>query len=716
MVGAPHDANEVGYRAGSAYIFNRYGPWVEQVTSEQEDGWYGIGDEILMDIHYDSTVQVEGSPVLDLYLTQGKAAAHYVEGSGTKQLTFKYTVLEGHHSTDLGYNGIFALGGSLTGDDGVAASKLLPSPGRRHSLKGSKNLQIDGKRPVLLDTLHQVDSTDHQLVAVHWTYDEPIYTLDSTRIDVENGMLRAIEAIDSTHFITHIRPYHGQTVVTMLEGSVHDQASNAALKQEVSFGYHDTIPPQVEILASRTHFSDTVVTISLHMSEPVRGFSQEMIQVQHGYIHELTTQDSMAFTAQVVAIQEGMVALTVPKNSIQDLGGNINTTDVSTRFVYDATPPTTEITSTEGDTVGGRFMVNLLFSEAVWQLEASDIAVENGKIDYVETSDSTAFKVHLLGDSDGLISILVPFQVVVDQAGNGNQASSQWARYYDATAPSILSDQFFTLDEKTAVGTILGTLKAKETAGQLREWTILPGNEDGLFKVDSLRGKLSVAKAINVDADTTYALMVTVADHFYTSPPAFVRVQILDADQTPPSVQLSSPVADTVTGSFIINITFSEQVVGFSLSDIVVENAVISELTTEDSVRFWGEVLPSDEGEVVLTIPAATVEDSAGNGNLYEQTFAVVYQPPHARSIVLGISEQSFTNVKVYPNPTSGKLYLAIPDDFLAYQLMLVDQQGKIVHSVRNKNSLDLTSLPKGIYTLIIHSGSSEVSQKVILE
>ena len=64
------------------------------------DSTYAIGDILQFTVEYDETVEVSGSPFIELDIGGSTQSAAYVSGSGTQTLTFEYTVQEGDDDTD----------------------------------------------------------------------------------------------------------------------------------------------------------------------------------------------------------------------------------------------------------------------------------------------------------------------------------------------------------------------------------------------------------------------------------------------------------------------------------------------------------------------------------------------------------------------------------------------------------------------------------------
>ncbi len=74
-------------------------PTVVSVTGT--DGTYGAGDNIDLVIKFSETVNVQGSPTLQLETGTTDQLATYLSGTGTTDLTFRYTVQSGDASGDL---------------------------------------------------------------------------------------------------------------------------------------------------------------------------------------------------------------------------------------------------------------------------------------------------------------------------------------------------------------------------------------------------------------------------------------------------------------------------------------------------------------------------------------------------------------------------------------------------------------------------------------
>ncbi|GGF03030.1 hypothetical protein SAMN05443634_11166 [Chishuiella changwenlii] len=125
-------------------ISNTPAPRVIEVTSSNNDGTYGVGEVIQINVGFNQDVLVTGSPVLELETGDVKRNAIY-KGVENNIVRFEYTVEVGDVSADLDYTSSNALSeGSITSTtNNVAADLLLPIPGEVGSLGYNKSIVIN---------------------------------------------------------------------------------------------------------------------------------------------------------------------------------------------------------------------------------------------------------------------------------------------------------------------------------------------------------------------------------------------------------------------------------------------------------------------------------------------------------------------------------------------------------------------------------------------
>ena len=126
---------------------------VLSVSSPDDDGIYGTGRIVAVEVEFSGPVAVAGAPALALG-TDPPRSAEYRGGNGTSTLEFWYAVQPGDAAADLEYAGRSALmlpeGSSIRAAGGAGAITELPPAGSAASLGGSGNIGINGMlHPVL---------------------------------------------------------------------------------------------------------------------------------------------------------------------------------------------------------------------------------------------------------------------------------------------------------------------------------------------------------------------------------------------------------------------------------------------------------------------------------------------------------------------------------------------------------------------------------------
>ncbi|MFY0605454.1 MAG: choice-of-anchor D domain-containing protein, partial [Cyclobacteriaceae bacterium] len=107
--------------------------------------------------------------------------------------------------------------------------------------------------------------------------------------------------------------------------------------------------------------------------------------------------------------------------------------------------------------------------------------------------------------------------------------------------------------------------------------------------------------------------------------------------ESAPNVTITSTEAGaTVLTPFPITITFDEEVVGFTVSDITVTNGTISNLNTSDNISFTASVTPVADGRVTVTVASDVAQDLDGNDNNGSQLFSIFSCTINDESVLAG--------------------------------------------------------------------------------
>ena len=205
-------------------------------------------------------------------------------------------------------------------------------------------------------------------------------------------------------------------------------------------------------------------------------------------------------------------------------GASIGATVGITAFADDADSPDT-VSYTLDDSAGGRFAVDGL----------TGVVTVNGALDReaAATHDITVRAT----STDGSFQTQTFTITLLDVNDN---------------TPVISADQTFVVSGNASIGTSVGTATASDpdTSGFLQNWTIVSGNADGIFAIDSLSGEVTVVDPTNLEFATTstYDLVLSVADGVATSSSESVRILVTNPSESPFAADDGMDYVAAITG------------------------------------------------------------------------------------------------------------------------------------------------------------------------
>ncbi|MFT5091581.1 MAG: VCBS repeat-containing protein, partial [Porticoccaceae bacterium] len=238
------------------------------------------------------------------------------------------------------------------------------------------------------------------------------------------------------------------------------------------------------------------------------------------YVLTLTTSDgtntSAAETVTINLTDVNDEVPVVPSGQSFNLAENVaNTTVVGTVIATDADTGDSLNWSITGGNPGGTFAVN----SATGQITVAS----NLNLDFETTP---TFNVTLR---------------VEDAVGAFDTAIVTVSLLNQNEAPTA-DDAVFAVGEDAAPGLSIGVVAASDPdAGDTRSWSILSGNTNGAFSLNSLTGELTVASPSTLDFETTptYTLNVQAQDVGGLTDSATVVVNVSNVDEAPTTTGLA---------------------------------------------------------------------------------------------------------------------------------------------------------------------------------
>jgi hypothetical protein len=167
-------------------------PTVISVRCTGYSGNYGAGQRLYYVVEFDADVTVLGQPLLSLNAGGGSAATYY-SGSGTRELSFRYSVIPGHDTSDLGPYSSTALtsnGGTIMAESrpAVAADLRLPASFVKSADGGAIAVNTDA--PVVLEVYTNKASGDYGVgeeVVVTVQFSEAVDVVGTPSLPLSSG-------------------------------------------------------------------------------------------------------------------------------------------------------------------------------------------------------------------------------------------------------------------------------------------------------------------------------------------------------------------------------------------------------------------------------------------------------------------------------------------------------------------------------------------------
>ena len=537
--------------------------------------------------------------------------------------------------------------GNVTVD--VAAATLT-------DIAGNDNVAASQYKVVYDSTAPTVSFTGNTLINGTGTYtitfSEQVNDFIVSDITVTNASTSNFSAISSTAYTVQLTPVSDGAVTLNVAANVAtDLAGNNNLAGSVyNITYDGTKPTPT--LSGPTTPQNGPFTVNVSFDEDISGITLSDFAVGKGSGSNLqTVTANRAYSLTITPNTEGEVTVDFGGGGVSDTAGNGNASATQFKVTYDATKPTVVISST-AQRYNQAFEATFTFDEDINGFDQGDIAVTNGAASNVQTTSAKVYTATITPVSEGDVVVTVAADGVSDAANNGNAASSQYKVVYDTTGPTP---------------TVSGPTTPQNTAFTA---TIDFGEDASNFEVSDItviNASLSNFVATNAQ---TYTVLVTPSKegNVSVSVAASTATDIagnannvsdtfsVAYDTTGPTVTFSGPTTPQKTG-FEVIINFTEDVTGFTVSDINAGNASLSNFQTSSPSQYKVQVTPSSDGNVTLDVNASVAQDLAGNGNNAAPQFSVAYDTTAPTVVISGptsIQNGPFTATITFNEAVSG--------------------------------------------------------------
>lgn len=475
--------------------------------------------------------------------------------------------------------------------------------------------------------------------AVTWrvTFDVPVQNVDAFDFfedgDDDGGKYSSLELIaltpttadfrlaDNSLSSRRLRDYNGTmslfvcpcATIQNLGGSPLTNFAVSGANESFTF---DNLAPTLAITGPAGPVS-APFTATFTFSEDVTGFAVGDITVVNGAASSFQTVSASVYTATITPALGGAVTVDVAGGELTDIAGNTNTAAPQYSVSHDAVVPTLTIIGPAGP-VNAAFTATFTFSEDVTGFAVGDILVANGTASNFQSVSATVYTVTITPLSNGPVTVNVGTNAAQDSGGSGNTAASPYSVTHDSVVPTLAITGPAGPVNTAFVATF--TFSEDVTGFALGDITVGNGAASNLQSSSASVYTATVipladgAMTVNVAADV-------VQDLAGNNNPAASQYSVLH-DATAPTLSITGP-AGPVSGAFPATFTFSEDVTGFAVGDIIVANGAASSFQTVTSSVYTATITPVSNGSVTVNVPANTAEDAAGNGNTVASQYSV---------------------------------------------------------------------------------------------
>ncbi|MCZ4696217.1 T9SS C-terminal target domain-containing protein, partial [Ancylomarina euxinus] len=396
-----------------------------------------------------------------------------------------------------------------------------------------------------------------------------------------------------------------------------------------------------------------------------------------------------------------------------------NTVHTYTINDNDATPMITsgQIFSINEDATNSTSVGNVLVSDADAGTVYSSWTITGGNGDAIFDINTTSGEISVKDNSNLDFETQTSYSLTVTVSDGTNisvpKVITVNVNNINDNIPFVIATQNFIVDENVANNTNIGKVLATDadTGTTYIEWTILSGNSDGIFVLNSSTGEIAVAdnSKINFENQKSYSLGICVSDGLFTSTVEDVLITIGDVNERPVAIAGENQIVPNNTkvtldawnsydpdGDYLDFVWSSPE--GIELSHVHDPMPTFMSPNVHVSTDFVFKLIVND-------------------GELKSEETSVVVTVDNVTGIEDWDSEE--VSVSQYPNPSKGAFHLELnkrPVD--PANLSIISLSGQAVYSQKlyEKKTFVNLSLKSGMYILKIELDDKVIMKKIVID
>ena len=517
--------------------------------------------------------------------------------------------------------------GASTGTYNSATSSMSATVGGSNTVSSpaSDNLTIESLT-VLLSTSAS-NPTEVSPIPVTINFSRPVTNFVASDLGITNGSTSNFTGSGNTYTVD-ITPTADGTVSIDLPANLVDDAVNGTVKNpaatQLSLTYTAAITPTPSAIISAPSISKTntgpiTYTVTYSDAETINLTTANISLNKVGTDATINVTNGATSTPTVTLSNisgDGSIGFSINAESARNGVNFAPIIGPSSLVTIDNTNPTVTISDVVPDSFNAAFTATATFNEAVTGFIVTDLVASNATLTNFSATSASVYTVLVTPTSDGTVSLNVAADVATDSAGNGNTLATTLTTNYDTALPTLTlsgasaqSNAAFTATatfNEAVTGFIVTDVVASNAS--LSNFSATSATVYTVLVTPTSDGAVSLNVAADVATDNAgngNTLATTLTTTY---------------DATLPTITLSGATAQN-NAPFTVTTTFSEDVTGFTLTDIAVTNATLSNFSATSASVYTTLVTPVNEGPLTLNVLANSAFDTVGNGNIVAQQF-----------------------------------------------------------------------------------------------
>jgi hypothetical protein len=497
----------------------------------------------------------------------------------------------------------------------------------------------------------QADPTNAGTVEFTVTFSESVSGFDGSDVVLSGsaiaGATKSVTGGPTTYNVAvGALTADGTIIADVPAGAAIDQGglSNSASTSVDNTVTRETVAPTVTVEQGSGQVDPTnvsPVSFTVTFSEAVSGFTSGDVVLagSAGATTAVVTGGPTSYTVTVSGMTgSGSVSASVGVGAASDTAGNGNlvSTSVDNTVTYDASAPSVTVEQGSGQvdpTNVSPIVFTVTFSEPVSGFTSGDVVLGGsaGATTNVVSGGPTSYAVTVSGmTGSGSVSASIAAGAASDTAGNGNSVSTSVDNTvtYDVTAPSVTVEQGSGQVDPTNVSPIVFTVTFSEPVSGFTSGDVAFGGSAGATTAVVSGGPTIYAVAVsgmtgdgNITASVGAGAAADSTGNVSLASTSTDNTVTYDVTAPTVTVEQASGQADPSSAQpFVFDAVFSEPIVGFVGSDVSFTGSTAPGTLTAGVAggpTTWTISVSgaTGSGQVVVTLPAGRVTDTAGNAN-----------------------------------------------------------------------------------------------------